>query len=268
MVTSISEETDVEAILAGVAELNRHLAQNPSTTLRLQQVKIHNQNLSGAPLSRADLSRAEFDNCKLVGARFDSANLEGATFKNCSLQGAIFTTASIRKAHFIDCELDEADFTGSKGFSQIESLKSCRVVNRSKDVIFDVGLCRFVDRALSWSSIRAMGQLKLFAPAYAALAVSICFLSLEAFANTKIMVGREFVASFQDHVGLSAKQTQTLYSFLQPIRPSWRHFAVLISTLSLAVGSSLYLLCPSRVREFTIDQWRYLADTRRYQFDF
>jgi hypothetical protein len=266
METTSSEGTDVSVLDAGSAEINRWANANPGKSLCLREARLEDSDLSGALLKCADLSRAEFNNCKFVDAKFDQAVLVHTRFLNCDLTRASFKATNLSSSEMADCVLDESVFAAAVAFSQVRSLHTCRVVDKKHDVHFDLACCRILDRYLGWGRIRTVGQLRLFLPSYGALIISIISMTVIAFLNVQLNLSQELAASLFEKGLINNALLQKVMQATTPMSPSWRHFAVLLSTSAIATGATLYLLCPSRVREFTLDQWRFVADRPAFEY--
>jgi hypothetical protein len=260
------QESDLDILAAGTAAINQWANANQDKSLSLRNAKLADSDLSGAILRRADLSGAEFRNCKFVDSKFDGAILNNTRFLDCELNRASFQETDLSSVEMSACILDGTMFRQAKSFSQIRSLQTCRIEDRSNDVYFDQSRCRFLDRYLGWNRIRAVGELRLFLPSYAALILSIAVLSSIAFFNNQLRLGQTFALQLLERRVIDRPLYEKLIEATQPVSPSWRHFAVLASTFAIALGATLYLVCPSRVKEFTVDQWRYLADRPVFEY--
>jgi hypothetical protein len=103
-------------------------------------------------------------------------------------------------------------------------------------------------------------------PSYAAVIGSVLALTLIAWTNGVLSGIRSLTPHWLPSHLLSSPLGQQLLLATEPIVPSWRHFAVLAAALALAVAATLYLFCPSQIKEFTMEQWRYIA--RRPAFEY
>lgn len=116
-----------------------------------------------------------------------------------------------------------------------------------------------MDRWLDWQTVRIAGRLPVFGASYSALvAIPLFFYLLEIY-NDKIALLRNWAGQ------TSARRTAADYYIASAILERMHPLPVpalsallLISTMSLAIGATIYALaCPSRVKEFSLDQWRY-----------
>jgi hypothetical protein len=258
--------THAAVLLSGTAAINLWVNENPGKVLNLQDLHASDSDLSGALLMNADLSGAVFRNCKFVDAKFDNAILRKTQFIQCDLRKCSIRSSNVATAHMSLSRLDGADFSDTQGVSQISQIQTCFIGERTSDVYFDLNKCRPLDRFLSWSKIRSVGQLRLFLPSYAALIISIFILTTLGFLNERIRIVRELIGRAEDKGILTSALSDKLIEATQPWHTSWQHLAVLASTVLLSLGATLYLFCPSRIREFTLDQWGYLAG--RPSFDY
>jgi hypothetical protein len=258
--------TDVPTLLAGTAEINRWANANPSKSLDLRCAELDALDLSGALLRRADLSHTKFTRCNFSGANFDQSILSGAKFVSCNLERATFRNVKLCLVRIDRCVLDGANFQGSCHFSEIDELESCVINDSHSDVSIELSQCRFIDRLLNWAHIRTVGQLRLFLPSYVGLFASIVVLSSIAFINNYMQAGHDALGDLIERGIFKGALAERLLHIAEPLRPSWRHFAVLGSALALATGATLYLLCPSRIREFTLDQWKYVAKRPVFEY--
>jgi hypothetical protein len=110
---------------------------------------------------------------------------------------------------------------------------------------------------LDWERLRVVGRLPLFGASYSALIlIPIIFYGLALY-NDQVALVRawaEQVIAQPDH--LLHRLASLVLTSLHPRPIPQQSFLLLVSTLLLAVGSTLYtFFCPSRVKEFSRDQW-------------
>jgi hypothetical protein len=257
---------DCDVLLAGTAAINIWTNENPTKSLDCRNVRVADSDLSGALLIKADLSGAFFHNCKLIGAKFDYAIVTKTQFTHCDLSKSTFRSTDLRLATIKDSLLDGVSFSNSRGVSQTCGLETCRINDKKLDVNFDLSKCRLVDQFISWNKIRVAGQLRLFLPSYIALAISLLALSSLGFINERLGIFRSVISDLGENGLLSSGVVAKLIVAAQPWHASWRHLAVLASTLAIAFGATLYLFCPSRIKEFTLDQWMFLAERPSFEY--
>lgn len=113
------------------------------------------------------------------------------------------------------------------------------------------------EREVDWERLRGVGRLPLFGVSYIALIpIPIIFYGLAIY-NDKVELVRtwaEQVAALPDHP--LHRLALPLLKRLHPRPIPSQSFWLLLSTVLLAAGSTLYtFLCPSRIKEFSHDQW-------------
>jgi hypothetical protein len=113
------------------------------------------------------------------------------------------------------------------------------------------------ERWLDWERLRVVGRLPLFGVSYFGLIlIPIIFYGL-AFYNDKVTLVRAWAeqALLQPDHNLYRLASLVL-ARLHPQPIPQQSLLLLVSTVLLAVGSTLYtFFCPSRVKEFSRDQW-------------
>lgn len=120
---------------------------------------------------------------------------------------------------------------------------------------FDYCIRKLPEKWCDWEKLRIFGKLPLFGASYAALIFIPLFFYFLAIYNDKV-----------DIVKIWAKQTVSmnhsdplallLIDRLHPLPVPNLSLVLLLSTLCLAIASSIYaLVCPSRIKEFSKDQW-------------
>jgi len=263
---SVSLGEDVPILAAGTAEINRLANANPGKRLSFQCAELDALDLSGALLRGANPSNAKFTKCNFSGANFDQCILSGAKFVSCNLERASFRDVTLYLVRIERCSLDSTNFQGSSHFSEIDKLESCVINNSQSDVSIELSRCRVTDKLFNWARIRTVGQLRLFLPSYVGLIASIMILSSMAVVNNYIHLGHDAMRDLIERGLFNGALADKLLRITEPLQPSWRHFAVLSSALALATGATLYLFCPSRVREFTLDQWKYIAKRPVFEY--
>jgi uncharacterized protein YjbI with pentapeptide repeats len=249
-------------------------------------IDLHCADLSGRDLSGCNFSTAQFHGARLVGAtlrsvNFASCNLQGAdlsdadcqgamfnyavlteaTLRNARLTGANFTRANLARADishadFHEAILDSAHFERIRGAPSARNLTSTLV--REPVQYFDSAVLSHWDR-LDWEKVRIAGRLPVFAASYSVLiAIPLFFYALEIY-NDKVRLIRGWAEQELSGGGKTDyHMAHMVLQRLQPLPPPTMSTLLLVSTLSLAAGASIYALaCPSRVKEFSRDQWTY-----------
>jgi hypothetical protein len=206
----------------------------------------------GCDLQGVDMGDTECD-----GAAFQSATLMRACLRHASLKGANFTGANfgeadISHADFYESTLDNASMPCLKGASQAKNFSTTRINQPVQ--YFETAILPFVDRWMDCERVRIFGKLPLFGASYSMLvAIPLFFYALEIY-NDKVALLR----TWAEDKALSTGMPQTLLRHLQKLPPPDLSKVLLLSTLALAFGATIYTLwCPSRIKEFSRDQWKY-----------
>jgi uncharacterized protein YjbI with pentapeptide repeats len=228
--------------------------------------------LPGAQLQKATLRSARFYTCDLQGAdlsgvdgegaRFDHSNLTRAKLRNARLTGADFTGAELARADISHADFYEANLAGARteqieGAPRARNLASTRIAGGQVQY-FDSAVLSHWDR-LDWEKVRIAGRLPLFGASYSVLiAIPLFFYALEIY-NDKVELIRGWAKRELSGAGTTDyHMAQMVLQRLHPLPPPALSELLLVSTLLLASGASIYAIaCPSRVKEFSRDQWKY-----------
>ncbi|WP_439628196.1 pentapeptide repeat-containing protein [Gemmata sp.] len=192
-----------------------------------------------ADFSCADLLRANFDMADLSGSKLDSADLSRATFDRTKLNNC-----SISKANFFEAMCNRGEWEDVRG---LQLAKGLETITASEDPLYLENCERhWLDRCCDWERLRTFGRMPLFGLSYSVLILIPIYIYGLAWYNTQI-----------DKLQLGqATGEWSLVQHLQPMPLPSRSLILLISTILLAIASTLYtLFCPSRIREFTKDVW-------------
>ena len=222
----------------------------------LRQVDLMHADLSHADLSHTDLTQAK---------------LQYANFSHANLYRAILTGA---------------DLTGIKGAQRALNLETV-LVGRQQDVNgFDTCERKWYDKGLDWERFRVVGRLPLFTASYTALILILMIFYVFALYNSAVQSARDVVEKVETQFGTLMQSTRDVMEQVDPplgsriqqsisnlentlgkitdaikghlkfLKVPSQSFYVLISTVLLAIGSTLYtFFCPSRIKEFSRDQW-------------
>lgn len=226
----------------------------------LQKANLHKTDLWGANLNMADLRFANLRGADLRRANLCSAFLLGADLREADLAGA-----DIGWAYFSQANLYGAYLANVHGALYAHLLERVRLIPIDGDHTaegandareFGDEYVVFENRR-NWERLRTVGRLPLFGLSYTALIlIPIIFYVLE-FYNSKVCRIREWaaqVAAMPDQSMHFAAEVIVKHLHTQPI-PSFS-LVLLGSTVLLAAASTLYtLFCPSRIKEFSCDQW-------------
>jgi len=114
------------------------------------------------------------------------------------------------------------------------------------------------ERWFDWERVRIAGRLPLFAASYSALiAIPLFFYALELY-NDKVALLRTWANDTVANADADHYIAQIVLQRLHPLPVPSLSALLLLSTLLLAIGATIYALaCPSRVKEFSRDQWTY-----------
>jgi len=221
--------------------------------------KLSNLNFSGVTFSQCkfintDLSGANFSNVHLVLNDFTDSNLKDVNFSNAYLKESIFDNSNLSNADFYEANITLVNFKNARGLANAKNLDKSHV-DKENVKYFDFCIREFYEKWCDWEKLRIFGKLPLFGASYAALIFIPLFFYFLAIYNDKV-----------DIVEVWAKQSLTinhsdslallLIDRLHPLLVPNLSLVLLLSTLCLAIASSIYaLVCPSRIKEFSKDQW-------------
>ena len=237
----------------------------------LQELDLRGALLYAADLRQADLREADLREAILLRADLRNANLfevdlHGADLREALLSNANLTHANIAKAFLFRANLHGAILLGLQGANHALYLETAQLdqtgchhdsLPNNDTVDFDRCHRQWPERYFDWERLRTMGRLPLLSASYTALIlIPIVFYGLALY-NDKVEMLRtwaEQVASVPDN---PLHRLATLFrARLHPHPIPSQSFILLISTILLAVASTLYTaLCPSRIKEFSRDQW-------------
>ena len=248
--------------------------------------------ISGADLSGRDFSSANFQSAKLANAQLRETNLRGARFDDCELRGADMTGADCGEANFERATLTEASLRlanlrggnfnranlGGADISDADFYETILTDARMERVrgapaarnllttrierpvyYFESAILSPLDRWLDWQTVRIAGRLPVFGASYSALvAIPLFFYLLEIY-NDKVALLRIWAGQTSAR-GAAADYyiASAILERLHPLPVPALSALLLISTIFLAIDATIYALaCPSRVKEFSLDQWKY-----------
>jgi len=228
-------------------------------------------NLSGANLSGANLSGADLSASNLSTADLSRADLREAALSRANLSKTSFIEANIRGASFRDALVSGASFAGTQGVERAKRLENTHLLPQQDVWNFERCYREWPERWFDWERFRVIGQLPLFAISYTTLIFIPIFFYTLAFYNEKVELVQNLVKAISpadsavqgssetfpgELSGMIRRMSTFILSHLkkQPI-PS-QSFLLLAATILLAAASTLYtFFCPSRVKEFSRDQW-------------
>jgi len=198
--------------------------------------------------------------CEL--AVFQGASLTQACLRNASLKGTDFTGADlgdsdINHADFYEAILDGARMGRLLGAPAARNLLTTRI--GAPVHYFESAVLSPVDKWLDWEHVRIAGRLPLFGASYSVLvAIPLFFYALEIY-NDKVVLLRSWAEkTLAGAATADYYVAQTVLQRLHPLPVPALSALLLVSTTLLAIGATIYAVCcPSRVKEFSLDQWRY-----------
>lgn len=238
----------------------------------LEKALFRRSNLQNANFTNANLTASNFQDAQNVrdahftGANFDAVNLNNIDLSECNLQKISFRRAHLNGINFNDAQLYRTDFYETKlsgcsfkntfGMPASKNLET--IIIASRDInYFELCNQKFTERLFDWEHIRTFGKLPLFGASYVALILIPIVFYCFALYNEKIEMVRVWAQS------LLGNPDNPLFSiavvvvdYLHPLLIPKMSLLMLISTVLLAIASTCYtLFCPSRVKEFSKDQW-------------
>jgi uncharacterized protein YjbI with pentapeptide repeats len=241
---------------------------DPSMLSRCQIAGAHlaSLDLSEIDLSSRHLVATSFSGCTLDGANFTDAILSRASFHGALRRRCVFVGATLDRASFNNANLDHANISRANFFeanlnsSSMEQATGAHLarnllttkIDRNGNVrYFETVVRPPPERWVDWERIRVVGRLPLFAASYAGLIVIPLYIYILDIYNQKIDALREWASRLPGDTAAILKHLHK-----EPVPDS---FALLLaSTICLAIASTIYALaCPSRVKEYSADQWRY-----------
>ena len=255
--------------------LQVNLARADLKGAKLSKVNLKNANFQSADLTDANLKgskldatrfnsatliRCSLDDTSLVrsvlsGANLESASLVGANLTRADLTSAKAPKANFSGANFYECTLNRCDFDQARGLERSRHLETALITpGIDREQYFGSVELPWTERFVSWEKIRWLGRLPLFAASYSAvIVIPFLYYLLDAY-NRHVTEAREWAA-------LAAKGADPpdvakfILNHLRPEPIPDLSLILLGSTISLAIGATIFAACPSRIREFSRDQW-------------
>jgi len=238
----------------------------------LRKAILERANLRKTDLRRADLGEAKLRCATLREADLENANLYMATLREADLENANLHAADLREADLDETDLQEihlheallagASMSNVRGAYRAHGLETTRLTptsgKGSNDAFyFETCVRLWPERCLDWERLRVAGRLPLFGVSYSTLIlIPIIFYGLALYNDqvTLVRAWAEQIMAQPDHI-LHRLASLVLARF-HPRPIPQQSLLFLVSTILLAVGSTLYtFFCPSRVKEFSRDQW-------------
>jgi uncharacterized protein YjbI with pentapeptide repeats len=238
-----------------------HLDSTDLNRVNLGEVNLRGADLRDAHLCETNLYRANLREANLCRADLYRARLEGA-----NLYRADLSMANLREAHLREANLYRAKLGEVQGAERVYHLETVRFISTEDTEGVDFGndtsyfeTCHrpWPEHWLDWERLRVVGRLPLFGISYTALIlIPLVFYGLALYNRNIDLVhawAKEAVTS-PDHPlhRLAPHILEHLYHLTIPSLS----FVLFVSTILLAAASTMYTaFCPSRVKEFSRDQW-------------
>ena len=242
------------------------------TGLTLERTHFISSNLSEANLSGAQADRVMFDQsnlseAQLVGcaaeqAKFQHSNLSGTDLSNTNLNEAWFrhcnlTGACLENANFTEAWIHHSDFRKVRGAASAIGLETTHMKGlgeRVQPTHFETAELSWMDRRVSWESIRTVGNLPLFSLSYFTLfALPLLFHVIDRYRESREAFLERIVLEGETLPQITVDQIEALLPLLSLPLDSlclW-FFAVF-----LAAAVTIYrLACPPRIQEFSREEW-------------
>lgn len=249
-----------QANLTGIDLSGRNLSGAMFEDAILNEAKLINIIATEVHFGRAQLKKANLQNSDISRSYFGGANLSGADLSgaNCNqakFKSAILDRAEINGADFAEALLDNASWRHIKGAHLARNLVTSNL--REGVRYFETVIWDWPERWLDWETIRIAGRLPVFGPSYTGVILIPAYLYFLQIYNDKVEAARAWINKTASNADLpSASSANAILDHLhtEPIPDSF--FWLFLSTFFLAVASTIYALgCPSRVKEFSRDQW-------------
>jgi len=239
----MAKSDHVDIVRSGNSTLNSWRISNPEAVLDLRCAKFDRLDLSSSDFSGALMDSVEFTECKLKNAVFDSVNLCRAKLKNCSLDGATFEGANISRAEFLGVTIEGTKFGDSSTISHVGKLE---YLEPKDHPLYQANSIPFYDKFFSWDKIRFLKDINIFVPSYGALVLSVLYLNVVSLYNASLSVINGMIAKSPELLDLQE---------MEPAEPGVRYLWMLAAFSMLALASTLFLACPSRIGGYTKEQW-------------
>jgi uncharacterized protein YjbI with pentapeptide repeats len=234
--------------------------------INLQSANLHETDFSGAKLVEANFANARadaaiFDAADLTQASLDHANLTRATMMGTNLTrarlgGARLAGATVARADFYEAVLNHASAEGIVGAYGAKNLLTTRIEGQPVNY-FDTAIRNWPERWLDWERLRIFGRLPLFGASYTGLILIPAYVYALQVYNNQIEAARAWLVQTADasngvRAGAARAMLERLHTETVPDSFIW----LFLSTLCLAAAATIYAIaCPSRVKEFSRDQW-------------
>lgn len=244
---TFNESRFIRCKLSGANFERAQLAHCNFEMADLTGAKLIGANFQNAHLSLANLTDARCDNAGMGSIDLDNANLSGAVLRRANLSGSNLRSAILAGADFRGAILDGVDFADAERAPQAVNLD---LVNTASGSQFDACKRDRFDRVFDWEGLKIFGRLPLFGVSITVLILIPLFLYVLAIYNDKVDALRAWADRDR------SKLAETIRTRLHPQPIPSQSMILFVSTLLLGAGSTIYALgCPSRIKEFSKDQW-------------
>jgi hypothetical protein len=165
--------------------------------------------------------------------------------------------ADITQADFYEATLGDARMERLRGAPAARNLSTTRIERPVH--YFESAILSRVDKWLDWETVRVAGRLPIFGASYSGLIAIPLFFYLLQIYNDKVALVRSWAEqTLARDASADYRIANAVVERLHPLPVPTLSALLLISTFFLATGATIYALaCPSRVKEFSRDQWTY-----------
>jgi uncharacterized protein YjbI with pentapeptide repeats len=228
--------------------------------------------LNGAILRGADLRDAQLPKAVLNGACLNNAILENANLRDAELRAATLVRANLTKADLTRADLTGADIGGAcfkysiingSDFREAKRAPSARDLDKSTEAPKNLEDCqrKWLGPRFDWESIKAMGQLPLFAISYVAIAIILFVVGLidlyeKVASNLKLWAESLKIPASLDPFDTLTRAAALIADLDGTISVPPLTSVLIVSMVLLAIASSIYAIrCPPRIKSFSADEW-------------
>ncbi len=206
-------------------------------------------------VANINFKEASFKDIILSGSKFTNCDFSGANFKRATLVRTEFEKCDLSRVNLYETEINLTVFNDVSGITTIKNADLSIIVEHEK--YFSTCKRPFSEEYIGWDTIRTFGKLPLFGASYSALIAIPTYLYFLDIYNTNIIGINVWLEQYLNNGGaITAEQLKDIVVHIKPLQVPSQFLMLLISTVLLALGSTLYTFyCPSRVKEFTQDQW-------------
>lgn len=224
------------------------------------------------------INQAEFDDCTFIDCDFNfyvgkevrTSSVSQTKFEQCTFVNCHFSGVEFHAVEFENCTFQRATFSATSSVSVVrmlgvEGIETCRGLHLVRDddkvergrIDLNHSLISlplpWLERHASWERLRTFGKLPLFGVSFSALVAIPALTFGLAVYNEQV---RKLTALPQQHADLPPQIAHVLANLHIVPLPSLSLW-LLISTVLLGIASTIYALgCPSRIKEFSRDQWQ------------